>query len=103
MPIYPLNFRRDHIAFSPTLHPPDVARIAPGIFAMACGENYFGSDTHVRFDERGTGNAVKEVGLRPRAKATEQPPNPNSGAPAPDSITQRQNGRKLLIYCCPEP
>ena len=40
---------------------------------------------HARFDERGTGNAVKGAGLRPGAKATDKPPDPKTGAPAPDS------------------
>ena len=31
---------------------------------------------HARFDERGTGNAVKGAGLRPGAKATDKPPDP---------------------------
>ena len=42
---------------------------------------------HVRFDERGTGNAARGAGLRPGAKATDMPPDPKAGAPAPDSTT----------------
>ena len=38
---------------------------------------------HVRFDERGSGNGTKGDGLRPGAKATEQPPYPTVTAPAP--------------------
>ncbi len=49
---------------------------------------------HVRFDERGTGNAVMGVGLRPGAKATEPPPHPNTGAPAPDSTIKSMNSAK---------
>ena len=51
---------------------------------------------HAGFGERGTGNAAKGAGLRPEAKAAEQPPDPKAGAPAPDStapwkgaVTQR--------------
>ena len=40
---------------------------------------------HVRFDERGSGNGTKGDGLRPGAKATEQPPYPTVTASAPDS------------------
>ena len=40
---------------------------------------------HVRFDERGPGNAVMRAGLRPGAKAPESPPDSKTGAPAPDS------------------
>ena len=40
---------------------------------------------HAGFGERGTGNAAMGAGLRPGAKATDKPPDPNAGAPAPDS------------------
>ena len=41
----------------------------------------------VGFGERGTGNAAMGAGLRPGAKATDKPPDPKAGAPAPDSTT----------------
>ena len=44
---------------------------------------------HAGFGERGTGNAAMGAGLRPGAKATDKPPDPNAGAPAPDSTPYR--------------
>ena len=49
---------------------------------------------HVRFDERGTGNAAKGVELRPGAKMTDKLPYPTAGAP-PDS-TPESNFTKNL-------
>ena len=40
---------------------------------------------HAGFGERGPGNAAMGAGLRPGAKATDKPPDPKAGAPAPDS------------------
>ena len=36
------------------------------------------------FDVAGAGNVLMGTGLRPGAKATEHPPDPTGGAPAPD-------------------
>ena len=44
---------------------------------------------HAGFGERGTGNAAMGAGLRPGAKATDKPPDPKAGAPAPDSTPYR--------------
>ena len=46
---------------------------------------------HAGFGERGTGNAAMGAGLRPGAKATDKPPDPNAGAPAPDSTISRND------------
>ena len=40
---------------------------------------------HVRFDERGLETAAMGAGLRPGAKATDKPPDPDAGAPVLDS------------------
>ena len=39
-----------------------------------------GGELHVRFDERGSRNAVTGTALRPGAKATDLPPDPKAGA-----------------------
>ena len=57
---------------------------------------------HAGFGERGTGNAAMGAGLRPGAKATDKPPDPNAGAPAPDSTLNRSRphfglGRPIIV------
>ena len=39
---------------------------------------------HAGFDEAGAGNVPRGAGLRPGAKAPDEPPDPTGGAPAPD-------------------
>ncbi len=47
------------------------------------GKPYEG-EPHVRFDVAGDGDVAMGVGLRATAKAVEEPPNPNVGAPSLD-------------------
>ncbi len=54
---------------------------------------------HAGFGERGTGNAAMGAGLRPGAKATDKPPDPNAGAPAPDS-TEAPVGSAVPVEQC---
>jgi len=42
------------------------------------------------FDEAGAGNVTMAAGLRASAKALEQPPEPNVGAPALDPTDERR-------------
>jgi len=44
---------------------------------------------HAAFDEAGAGNVVTGAGLRPKAKAMEQPPDPKAGAPVLDPTDER--------------
>ena len=54
---------------------------------------------HVRFDERGTGNAAKGAeNVGPERKATDKPPDPKAGAPAPDSTCAVER-RVFLVGC----
>ena len=41
-------------------------------------------NAHAAFDVAGAGNVTRGVGLRPRAKALDEPPDPTVGAPVLD-------------------
>ena len=45
---------------------------------------------HAGFDEAGAGNVPTGAGLRPGAKAPDNPPAPTGGAPAPDPTDERR-------------
>src|SRR5437773_6041603 len=62
--------------------------------AKHAGERSAG-DPHAPFDEAGAGNATMAAGLRATAKAVEQPPEPNVGAPVLDPTGGAGDARVL--------
>ena len=57
--------------------------------AKHAGERNAGNPP-VAFDEAGAGNVAMAAGLRASAKALEEPPEPNAGAPVLDPTSRRR-------------
>jgi hypothetical protein len=53
---------------------------------------------HAGMDEAGAGNVAMGAGLRPKAKALEEPPDPNVRAPALDPTDGRELETELGCY-----
>jgi hypothetical protein len=52
---------------------------------------------HAAFDKAGAGNVTMGAGLRPMAKAMDEPPDPNVRAPVLDPTCERDNAAES--YC----